>query len=207
MAPVARWLLVVKAWVGRRYRRVQREVEHVVFERGLHSTWSPDVSSGHLYLARGLRGCRVGREDVLMDYGAGKGRVLLAAARLPFGRIVGLELNEADAEIARANASIAGPHRRCPRIEVVVADARLWPLPDDVTYIYLFNPFWDETFKGMLDRVLESLDRRPRQLTVIYANPTCAAELLATGRFERVRTSRGLRRGSPAQRIDVFRST
>jgi predicted RNA methylase len=179
----------------------------VVFERGLHSTWSPDVSSGHLYLARGLRGCRVGREDVLMDYGAGKGRVLLAAARFPFGRIVGLELNEADAEIARSNASIAGPHRRCPHIEVVVADARLWPLPDDVTYIYMFNPFWDATFKGMLDRVLESLDRRPRQLTVIYANPTCAAELLATGRFKRLRTSRGLRRSSPAQRIDVFRST
>ncbi|MCW3017742.1 MAG: hypothetical protein JWN10_50, partial [Solirubrobacterales bacterium] len=168
------WLLIVKRWVGRRYRRVQRELEHVVFERGLQSTWSPDVSSGHLYLARGLRGCRVGREDVLLDYGAGKGRVLLAAARFPFGRIVGLELNEADAEIARANAGIAAPRRRCPQIEVVVADARVWPVPDDVTYIYLFNPFWGETFVEMLDRVLESLDRRPRQLTIIYANPTCA---------------------------------
>jgi len=82
----------------------------------------------------------------------------------------------------------------------------VWPLPDDVSYIYLFNPFWDETFKGMLDRVLESLDRRPRRLTLIYANPTCATELLATGRFKRLRTSRGPRRNSPAQRIDVFRS-
>jgi hypothetical protein len=206
MTRVTRWLLVAKASVGRRYRRVQREVEHLVFERGLHSTWSPDVSSGHLYLARGLRGCRVGRGDVLVDYGAGKGRVLLAAARFPFGRIVGLEVNEADAEIARSNASIAGPRRRCADIEVVVADACVWPLPDDVTYIYLFNPFWDETFRGMLDRVLESLDRRPRQLTLIYANPTCAAELLATGRFKRLRTSRGARRSAPAQRIDVFRS-
>jgi hypothetical protein len=206
MTHVTRWLLVAKAWVGRRYRRAQREVEHVLFERGLQSTWSPDVSSGHLYLARGLRGCRVGREDVLMDYGAGRGRVLLAAARFPFGRIVGLEVNEGDAAIARSNASIAGPRRRCPNIEVIVADARVWPLPDDVTYIYMFNPFWDDTFRGMLDRVLESLDRRPRQLTLIYANPTCATELLATGRFKRVRTSRGPRRNSPAQRIDVFRS-
>jgi hypothetical protein len=206
MTRVTRWLLVAKIWVGRRYRRVQREVEHAVFERGLQSTWSPDVSSGHLYLARGLRGCSVGREDVFMDYGAGRGRVLLAAARFPFGRIVGLEVNEPDAEIARANARIAGPRRRCPNIEVVVADARVWPLPDDVTYIYMFNPFWDEIFTGMLDRVLESLDRRPRQLTMIYANPTCATELLATGRFERLRTSRGPRRKSAAQRIDVFRS-
>jgi SAM-dependent methyltransferase len=171
MTRVTRCLLVAKTWVGRRYRRVQRALEHAVFERGLHSTWSPDVSSGHLYLARGLRGCRVSRGDVFMDYGAGKGRVLLAAARFPFGRVVGLEVNEADAEIARSNARIAGPRRRCPNIEVVVEDARRWPLPDDVTYIYLFNPFWDETFQAMLDRVLESLDRRPRQLTLIYANP------------------------------------
>ena len=206
MTRVTRWLLVAKTWVGRRYRRVQREVEHFLFERGLQSTWSPDVSSGHLYLARALRGRTVGRDDVFVDYGAGKGRVLLAAARFPFGRIVGLELNEADAEIARANARIAGPRRRCPQIEVVVADARWWPLPDDVTYVYLFNPFRGETFKGMLDRVLESLDRRPRQLTILYANPVCAAELLATARFERLRTSRGPRRSSPAQRIDVFHS-
>jgi predicted RNA methylase len=206
MTRITRWLLVAKTWVGRRYRRVQREVEHVVFERGLQSTWSPDVSSGHLYLARGLRGCRVAREDVFMDYGAGNGRVLLAAARYPFARIVGLEINEPEAAIVRSNASIAGLRRRCSNIEVVIADARVWPLPDDVTYIYLFNPFWDETFKGMLERVVESLDRRPRRLTLIYANPTCTAELLATGRFERLRSSRGLRHNSPSQRIDVFRS-
>ena len=201
------WLLIVKRWVGRRYRRVQRELEHVVFERGLESTWSPDVASGHLYLARGLRGCKVGREDVFLDYGAGKGRVLLAAARYPFRRIIGLELNEVDAEIARSNAAIAAPRLRCPHVEVVVADARVWPVPDDVTYIYLFNPFQGETFKETLDRVRESLDRRPRQLTIIYANPTCATELLATDRFKRLRTSHGPRRNSPAQRIDVFRST
>ena len=206
MTRITRWLLVAKIWVGRRYRRVQREVEHAVFERGLQSTWSPDVASGHLYLARGLRGSRVAREDVFMDYGAGNGRVLLAAARFPFARIIGLEINEAEAAIARSNASIAGPRRRCSNIEVVIADARLWPLPDDVTYIYMFNPFWDETFEGMLERVLESLDRRPRRLTLIYANPTCGARLLATGRFERLRSSRGLRRNASSQRIDVFRS-
>jgi SAM-dependent methyltransferase len=206
MARATGWLLIVKQWVGRRYRRVQRELEHVVFERGLQSTWSPDVASGHLYLARGLRGCKVGREDVFLDYGAGKGRVLLAAARFPLGRIIGLELNEADAAVARSNAGIAAPRLRCPHIEVVVADARVWPVPDDVTYMYLFNPFQGEIFKEMLGRVLESVDRRPRQLTIIYANPTCATELLATGRFMRLRTSRGPRRNAPAQRIDVFRS-
>ena len=71
-------------------------------------------------------------------------------------------------------------------------------------YIYLYNPFRDEVFREMLDRVLESLDSRPRPIKLLYANPQCGDDVLATGRFRRTRTSRGLRWDRPAQRIDVF---
>ncbi len=200
------WLLATKRQLGRSYRRAQRMLEHAVFERGLQSTWTPHVSSGYLFLARGLWGCRIKREDAFVDYGSGNGRMLLAAARYPFARVIGVELNEPDCEVARSNARIAAPRLRCSDIEVVRADASVWALPDDVTYIYMFNPFWGETFRGMLDRVVESLDRRPRSLTIIYANPVCAPDLLATGRFRRVRTSLGPRRRIPHHRIEVFRS-
>jgi SAM-dependent methyltransferase len=199
-------LSTVKRALGRQYRRAQRATEHFIFERGLQSTWTEDVSSGYLYLARGLWRSKVSRQDVLLDYGSGRGRMLLAAARYPFGRVIGLELNEADAEFARANAKLAAERLRCRRIDVVVGDATVWPVPDEVTYIYMFNPFWGETFEAMLDRVIESLERRPRPLTIVYANPTCATQLLARGRFERVRTSRGPRRKLAAQRVDTFRT-
>ncbi len=206
MPGVIRWPSSLKGRVGRRYRRAQRLFEDAVLERGLQSTWVPDVSSGYLFVARGLWGCRVGRQDAFLDYGSGKGRALLAAARYPFGRVIGVELNEWDCEIARSNATIAAPRLRCSQIEVVTADATVWPVPDDVTYVYMFNPFWGETFRMMLDRLLESLDRRPRPLTIIYVYPKCAPELLATGRFTRVRTSLGPRRHIPQQRIEVFRA-
>ncbi len=200
-----RWSSTLKARVGRLYRRAQRLIEDAVLERRLQSTWTHEASSGYLFLARGLWGCRVGRQDAFLDYGSGKGRVLLAAARFPFGRVIGVEQNEWECEIARSNARIAAPRLRSP-IEVFTADAAVWPVPDDVTCIYMFNPFWGDTFRMMLDRVLESLDRRPRPLTIIYANPKCAPELLATGRFRRVRTSLGPRRDIPQQRIEVFRA-
>jgi len=205
--PVARrWLRTLKRRVGRQYRRAQRLFEDAVLERGLQSTRTYDSSSGYLFVARGLWGCRVGRQDTFLDYGSGKGRALLAAARFPFGRVIGVEQNEWECEIARSNARIAAPRLRSP-IEVITADATVWPLPDDVTYIYMFNPFWGETFRMMLDRVVESLDRRPRPLTIVYAVPKCAPELLATGRFTRVRTSLGPRRNAPRQaRIEVFRA-
>ncbi len=207
MRGATRSLLTLKDWAGRRYRRAQRLFEDAVLERGLQSTFTHQVSSGYLYVARGLWRCPIGREDVLLDYGSGKGRALLAAARFPFGRLIGVEMNDWECEIARSNARIAAPRLRCSQIEVINADASVWPVPDDVSYIYMFNPFWGETFRMAMERVLESLDRRPRPLTIIYANPQCASELLATGRFTRVRTSRGPRRHIAEQRIEVFRAS
>jgi SAM-dependent methyltransferase len=202
-----RWFLTLKRRVGERYRRAQPQLEHLLFERGLQSTSMPEVSSGYLMIARGLWSCRgVGREDTFLDYGSGKGRALLVAGRLPFGRIIGLELHEDECEIARANARAAAGRLRCPGIEVVNGDATVWPVPDDVTYIYMFNPFLDDVFRAVIARVVESLDRRPRPLAIIYANPKCAPDLLATGRFRRVRTSLGPRRSIRDQRIEVFRA-
>jgi len=206
MSGAKRRLMASKRQLGAYYRRAQRALEMVAFERGLQDTRDRNATSGYLFLPRGMRGCRVGPEDAFLDYGSGRGRVLLQAARYPFGRVIGLEQNEPDCEIARSNASIAARRLRCPRIEVVQADATAWPVPDDVTYIYMFNPFWGETFTAVLDRVGESLDRRPRPLTLIYANPRCAPALLATGRFKRVRTSLGPRRDVSWQRIEVFRA-
>jgi hypothetical protein len=199
-------LSALKRRLGLLYRGLKRSLEHFVFEPGLEDTWVSDASSGHTYLARGLRGCTIRRTDTLLDYGSGKGRVLLAAGRYPFGRVLGVELDEDYCEIARSNVQAAAPRLRCPRIEVFSADATAWPVPDDVTYIYMYNPFWGDTFRAMLDRVSESLDRRPREITIVYANGACTDELLATGRFRRVRTSRGIRPLLRHHRIDVFRS-
>jgi SAM-dependent methyltransferase len=197
----------IKRLIGGAYRRTQATFEAHVLERGLQPTRSGNATSGYSYLPRGLWGRRIGRGDTLLDYGSGRGRVLLQAARFyRFGHIVGVELNESEAGVARANLSALEGRLRCPRVEIVVTDATSWPVPDDVTHVYMFNPFWGETFRAVLDRIGESLDRNPRPLTLIYANPKCADDVLATGRFERVRTNRGLRPDISWQRIEVFRS-
>lgn len=197
-----------KRLLGIPYRRAQSAFEGHVLERGLQPTWSGDATSGHTYLPRGLWGCRVGPSDTLLDYGSGRGRVLLQAARFyRFGRVIGVELDESEAAVARANLAVLESGRlRCPDVEIVIADATTWPVPDDVTYVYMFNPFWGDTFQAVLERICESLDRRPRALKLIYANPKCAEEVLATGRFERIRTSVGPRPDIPAHRIEVFRA-
>jgi hypothetical protein len=46
----------------------------------------------------------------------------------------------------------------------------------------------------VIQRVIDSLDRNPRRLTVIYANPVMDERLRATGRFRLTHTLKGLRR-------------
>jgi SAM-dependent methyltransferase len=205
MEVAKRPVVAVKRSVGPVYRAAQRKLLHAIFERGLRSTEQVDISSGHFFLYRALWGRRISRADVFLDYGCGTGRVLQHAARLPFGRVIGVDLNAAQIEIAAENARRAAARRRC-RIEVLREDATRWQVPDDVSYVYLYNPFWGEVFAGMLERLCESLDRRPRQLTILYAYPTCGRQLRDTGRFELVRVSRGLRRDRPQNTIEVYRA-
>src|SRR4051794_24937223 len=44
-------------------------------------------------LRRIFRTCGVDQRDVFLDYGSGKGRVLLAAARQRFTRVIGVEIS------------------------------------------------------------------------------------------------------------------
>jgi hypothetical protein len=165
--------------------------------------------SGWLWLRRALRGCRITREDVFVDFGSGLGRVVYAAARHhPFGRVIGVELSERYNEVARRNIEHARRRLRCPDVEIVTADATQWLVPDEMTYAYLFNPFKGEVFAAVLDNILASLDRRPRRLTILYANPVMGRAILDTGRFRRVRSShpRQLGRARDDGRIDVFAS-
>lgn len=201
-------------------------VSHLLFERHLASSTETTVrledlgldapgrsgyeASGWLWLRRGLRGCKVTRQDVFVDIGSGLGRIVYAAARhYRFARIVGVELSEQYNEVARRNLEHARPRLRCRDVEIVTADATQWTVPDEATYVYLFNPFKGEVFAAVLANIIASLDRRPRPLTIIYANPVQGQAILDSGRFTRLRASnpRQLGRYASHGRIEVFAST
>ena len=133
----------------------------------------------------------VGPDDVFIDVGAGKGRVVLeAAAHYGFGRVIGLELSPELASVARSNVSAMAGLRRRGEVEIIVADATQFRLPDDVTVVFLYNPFRGTIFEQFLTCVVASLDRRPRTLRLIYRAPFEHDRLLRTGRFRPVREHR-----------------
>jgi SAM-dependent methyltransferase len=149
--------------------------------------------SGWLDLRRALRGRDVGPDDVFLDLGSGKGRVVLAAARYPFKRVIGVELSEQLNDVARRNLKAMQPKLRCRAVEIVSADVVDYEIPDDVTLVYLYNPFRGAVFDAAMRKLIASVDRRPRTVRVLYRTPLERARLEATGRFRLERVVHGLR--------------
>jgi SAM-dependent methyltransferase len=157
-------------------------------------------------LRRILRRDEVGPEDVFLDLGAGMGRVVLEAARLyPFKRAVGVELSEDFARVARTVIERNRDQLRCTHVEIVCADARYYRIPDDVTVVYLYNPFLGEVFAAAVHGMLASVDRRPRRLRIIYFNPEEHDQLVATRRIRHVRNgTRIVRRWRRTDRLRLY---
>jgi SAM-dependent methyltransferase len=110
-------------------------------------------------------------QDVFLDYGAGKGRVLALAATCPFRKIIGVEISPQLVRMARENIRRAAPRLNCRDITLVHSDAADFPLPDEVTVLHLFDPFEGEILCRVMRSIGDSLRRSPRRLTILYADP------------------------------------
>jgi len=129
-----------------------------------------------------FRNCSIDSHDVLLEYGSGKGRaVIWAAAHFPFRRVIGVELNEQLHEEAAANLARWNGRLLCGDTLLACADATEFEVPDDVTIVYLFNPFTGDTFRKVVARIQESLAREPRSLLLIYCNPLMHDALIDAG--------------------------
>ncbi len=109
-------------------------------------------------------------KDVFLDYGSGKGRVLVVAGMYPFRRIIGVELAAELNAIAQENIWRSQRHLRCKDIVTVTADATTYVVPPDVTIVFLFNPFVGEALNEVQRQLRASLENVPRKLTIIYMN-------------------------------------
>lgn len=109
---------------------------------------------------------------VFVDFGCGKGRVLLRAATRSFRRVEGIELSRPMYEIALENidhAKTAG----LVRSPVVVhhSDVAAYALPEEPLVLYMFNSFGAVVLRQLLENVNRSLRECPRECYFIYLNP------------------------------------
>ena len=147
-------------------------------------------------LPRALRRIGASDQDVFVEFGCGKGRVVHQAAKRPLKRVIGVEIVP---EVASFAESLVAAHQdkyRCKNVEIVTCDAAQFRVPDDLTIAYHAYGFPEKTFDVVLRNLIESIDSCPRRVRLIYYWPIRGiGQVLATGRF---RSSPGISFGRTA---------
>lgn len=107
-----------------------------------------------------------------IDYGAGKGRVVMVAAELGFASATGVELSAPLCAIAEDNfRRFAAARPECATPEIACIDATSYEPRGDRLLVYFYNPF----DAALMARTLDRLERVPASaMQVIYANPVHA---------------------------------
>jgi SAM-dependent methyltransferase len=120
----------------------------------------------------------LGPDDVFLDIGSGKGRVVFLAATHRIKRVIGVELSSTLHVVAQENLRLARKWLVCKDIEFACGDATTYQVPDDVTIVYFFNPFVGPPFMKVIDNIGESIRRRPRKVHIFYTNPVMHDEVM-----------------------------
>ena len=103
--------------------------------------------------------------DVFIDIGCGKGRILSYMARWKIAKAIGIEFDLKLAEIAERNAAtLRRPHAP---IEIRREDAARADYSEG-TILLFYNPFGPDTMRATLAQIARSLQSRPRDLTIVY---------------------------------------
>ena len=113
----------------------------------------------------------IGKKDVVLDYGCGKGRVDYFLSYQTKARTIGIEYDERIYQSAVNNQKTAVSRTRT---EFVPANAETYAVPTDVSRCYFFNPFSVEILHKAIARIMESWYENPREILLFFYYPSDA---------------------------------
>ena len=111
----------------------------------------------------------IGQEDVVLDYGCGKGRVDFFLSRRTGARTIGVEYDEHIYCSALENQKTADA---VEKTAFVWTRAETYEVPRDVNRCYFFNPFSAEILHKAMARILESYYDSPREVLLFFYYPS-----------------------------------
>lgn len=135
-------------------------------------------------LRKALQYCDLTKSDSIIDFGCGKGGILALMSHYPFRRIAGVEISETLLHIAKKNLDKLHLHQ----VELYHADATTFTELDDFNYFYFFNPFQGAIFKKVIDNIIQSVNRAPRKVRLLYFYPVCKSMIEETNFFDLEKT-------------------
>jgi predicted RNA methylase len=109
------------------------------------------------------------KEDVVLDYGCGKGRVDLFLSAQTQANTIGIEYDEHIYRCALENQGTSGLGTKT---NFVLKRAENCEVPAEVNRCYFFNPFSVEILRKVMARILESYYENPREVLLFFYYPS-----------------------------------
>lgn len=109
------------------------------------------------------------KQDVVLDYGCGKGRVDFFLAYQTRAHCIGVEYDERIISVARENQKAAVSAQK---VEIMLGNAETYPVPVKVNRCFFFNPFSVEILQKAMARILESYYENPREMLLFFYFPS-----------------------------------
>ena len=113
------------------------------------------------------------KDDVVVDYGCGKGRIGFFINSQIGCRVIGIDHSERLLEEADKNLKSYGG---CEDVIFIRSKAEDY-MPDEANRFYFFNPFSTRIFSEVLKRIEESFKRNPRDILIFFYYSTIEYKL------------------------------
>jgi 16S rRNA G966 N2-methylase RsmD len=119
-----------------------------------------------------------------VDFGSGRGRALIVAAKRGFKQVIGVEFAEAFHRAAERNIAAAGASH-CA--QSILCDARNFAIPAGPCVLFFSNPFGKAIMDPVARNIALSFAEKPRHIILVFYNET------VRGVFDQYRIFRPLR--------------
>ena len=111
----------------------------------------------------------IGKGDVVLDYGSGKGRVGFFLSYRTKAAATGIEYDDRIYECALENQRSAAAKAHA---SFALARAEEYAVPPEVNRCYFFNPFSVEILRKVMARILKSYYENPREILLFFYYPS-----------------------------------
>ena len=104
------------------------------------------------------------KEDMIVDYGCGKGRIGFFLNNQVGCKVIGIDHSERLLEIANENLQQYGNSDNIIFIHSKAEDY----VPGEANCFYFFNPFSTKIFRKVLEKIEDSYEKYPRDILILF---------------------------------------
>lgn len=117
----------------------------------------------------------------ILDFGSGKGRIMVVATHYGFKNISGIDFSESLCREAEYNIEKTKLLFPKTNFKIICSDAANYKIENETNVFFFFNPFDEVVMLQVVKNILSSLKQNARKVYVVYVNPLHKEIFLSAG--------------------------